>query len=108
LKANLSLFTECSDLENLLKAENSVFNQKFKKLTSSLVEVINDWNQVSFLPLDINDKNNMAAILSILDKSNGYSLSPVFSLSGEIKLEDHYNFFNFVSVSYRSKCIGSN
>lgn len=55
------------------KKINSRFYRKYKKLHEQLCEVIDDFNLVSFLPLDIQSAESVGLILGQVDKCNGYA-----------------------------------
>jgi hypothetical protein len=46
---------------------------KYKKLNQDLCDLIEDYNLVSFVGLDVQSKNRMAKILKMADTANGFS-----------------------------------
>lgn len=46
---------------------------RFTKLNKALVELLENWNHVSFLPLNIQNKSSIVNILRQVDKANGYA-----------------------------------
>jgi len=101
LPFNLDFFTELMDLSPILrylegsvpqnddkedddneeeKGQNrteslSLFHVKYKKLTEALCEVVNDFGLVSFMPLNIQDKQTMSNVLKAIDDANGFSFA---------------------------------
>ncbi len=55
---------------------NSHYYRKYRKLHEMLCEVIEDFNLVSFLPLDIQSVESVGYILAQVDKCNGYIFVP--------------------------------
>jgi len=49
--------------------------QRFQKMTSDLCEVLSDFGMISFLPLNIEDRETMQRVLQAIDKANGYSFA---------------------------------
>ncbi|KAF4665795.1 asparagine synthetase [Perkinsus chesapeaki] len=45
------------------------------KLVASLCELIDDYGEVSFIPLSVDDKESMGNLLAHADKANGYAFS---------------------------------
>ena len=52
--------------------QNSRFYRKYRKLHEQLCDVIDDFNLVSFLPLDIQSAESVGQIVAQVDKCNGY------------------------------------
>ncbi|TMS10441.1 GPN-loop GTPase 2 [Larimichthys crocea] len=48
------------------------FFKKFHRLNEKLAEVIQDYSLVSFVPLNVQDKESMIQVLRAVDKANGY------------------------------------
>jgi len=55
---------------------NSHYYRRYRKLHEMLCEVIEDFNLVSFLPLDIQSAESVGYILAQVDKCNGYIFIP--------------------------------
>ncbi|KAK6179208.1 hypothetical protein SNE40_011621 [Patella caerulea] len=72
---NEEFYTDVLDLEFLLDhlQADPVF-KKYKKLNESLIGVIEGYSLVSFLPLNIQDKESIQTVSSAVDKANGYYL----------------------------------
>jgi len=70
---HLQYYTEVLDLHRLLDTSDSdPFLMKYKKLNQRLSEVIEDYSLVSFVPLNVQDKESMVNVLKEVDKANGY------------------------------------
>ncbi|KAJ7985666.1 hypothetical protein DPEC_G00354430 [Dallia pectoralis] len=73
LAFNLDFYTEVMDLTYLLEhLAADPFFRKFLKLNEKLAEVIQDYSLVSFVPLNVQDKESMTQVLRTVDKANGY------------------------------------
>ncbi|KPP63684.1 hypothetical protein Z043_118036 [Scleropages formosus] len=73
LAFNLDFYTEVLDLSYLLEhLAADPFFKKFLRLNEKLAEVIQDYSLVSFLPLNVQDKNSMMQVMKAVDKANGY------------------------------------
>uniref|UniRef100_A0A3P9NTX9 GPN-loop GTPase 2 n=1 Tax=Poecilia reticulata TaxID=8081 RepID=A0A3P9NTX9_POERE len=70
---NLDFYTEVMDLTYLLDhLAADPFFKKFRHLNEKLAEVIQDYGLVSFVPLNVQDKDSMIQVLRAVDKANGY------------------------------------
>lgn len=73
LAFNLDFYTEVMDLSYLLDhLAADPFFKKFHQLNKKLAEVIQDYSLVSFVPLNVQDKQSMITVLRAVDKANGY------------------------------------
>ncbi|XP_072317298.1 GPN-loop GTPase 2 [Eucyclogobius newberryi] len=73
LAFNLDFYTEVMDLSYLLDhLASDPFFKKFRRLNEKLAEVIQDYSLVSFVPLNVQDKESMIHVLRAVDKANGY------------------------------------
>ncbi|MGH0191464.1 UNVERIFIED_CONTAM: hypothetical protein FKN15_064612 [Acipenser sinensis] len=73
LAFNLDYYTEVLDLSYLLEhLASDPFFKKFKRLNEKLVELIEDYSLVSFIPLNVQDKESMVQVMKVVDKANGY------------------------------------
>lgn len=73
LAFNLDFYTEVMDLSYLLDhLASDPFFKKFRNLNEKLAEVIQDYSLVSFVPLNVQDKESMIQVLRAVDKANGY------------------------------------
>ncbi|XP_041463558.1 GPN-loop GTPase 2-like [Lytechinus variegatus] len=73
LPFNLDYFTEVLDLGYLLShLEEDPFLKKFKKLNEALIGLVEDYSLVSFIPLNIQDKDSVLNAVKTIDKANGY------------------------------------
>uniref|UniRef100_A0A6G1RH18 GPN-loop GTPase 2 n=1 Tax=Hypotaenidia okinawae TaxID=2861861 RepID=A0A6G1RH18_9GRUI len=74
LAFNLDYYTEVLDLSYLVDhLASDPFFRNYRRLNEKLVEVIEDYSLVSFVPLNIQDKQSMRQVLQAVDKANGYS-----------------------------------
>ncbi|XP_052100414.1 GPN-loop GTPase 2-like isoform X2 [Mytilus californianus] len=73
LSFNLDFYTEVLDLHYLLDDfKESPDVQKYKKLNSALIDIIEEYSLVSFVPLFVEEKESMLRMLKQVDKANGY------------------------------------
>lgn len=73
LAFNLDYFTEVLDLRHLLShLEEDPFLKKFKKLNEAMIGLVEDYSLVSFLTLNIQDKDSVLNVIKTIDKANGY------------------------------------
>nr|XP_033810756.1 GPN-loop GTPase 2 [Geotrypetes seraphini]XP_033810757.1 GPN-loop GTPase 2 [Geotrypetes seraphini]XP_033810759.1 GPN-loop GTPase 2 [Geotrypetes seraphini] len=73
LAFNLDFYTEVMDLSYLLDhLAADPFFQHYRRLNEKLVEVIEDYSLVSFVPLNVQDKESMRRVMKAVDKANGY------------------------------------
>ncbi|XP_060703276.1 GPN-loop GTPase 2 [Hemiscyllium ocellatum] len=73
LAFNLDYYTEVLDLSYLLDhLAKDPFFKSFRRLNKKLVEVIEDYGLVSFIPLNVQDKETMKHVMRAVDKANGY------------------------------------
>ncbi|KAL7662560.1 GPN-loop GTPase 2 [[Candida] zeylanoides] len=77
LPFQLDYYTEVQDLKyltpHLERESNSVLGRRFVRLTELIGELVEDFNLVSFEVLSVENKQSMINLLSVIDKSNGYS-----------------------------------
>lgn len=80
LHMGLHYYTDVMDLSFLVDVlSEDPMLKRYKKLTEALAGVVEDYSLVSFLPLNVQDKESMWSVLKACDKSNGY----IFSQSEE-------------------------
>lgn len=73
---NLEYYTEVLNLSYLLDClQEDKFTAKYQKLNSALVELIEDYSLVTFVPLSIKDTRMMTNVKKAFDKANGYVYS---------------------------------
>ncbi|KAM6967448.1 GPN-loop GTPase 2 [Aplochiton taeniatus] len=73
LAFNLEFYTEVMDLSYLLDhLAADPFFKKFLHLNEKLADVIQDYSLVSFVPLNVQDRESMTQVIRIVDKANGY------------------------------------
>ncbi|XP_069478975.1 GPN-loop GTPase 2 [Ambystoma mexicanum] len=73
LAFNLDFYTEVLDLSYLVDhLATDPFFQHYRRLNQKLVEVIEDYSLVSFVPLNVQDKDSMRNVIKAVDKANGY------------------------------------
>ncbi|NXG59475.1 GPN2 GTPase, partial [Hemiprocne comata] len=74
LAFNLDYYTEVLDLSYLVDhLASDTFFRNYRRLNEKLVEVIQDYSLVSFVPLNVQDKESMRLVVQAVDKANGYS-----------------------------------
>ncbi|XP_064445778.1 GPN-loop GTPase 2 isoform X2 [Mirounga angustirostris] len=70
---NLDYYTEVLDLSYLLDhLASDPFFCHYRQLNEKLVQLIEDYSLVSFIPLNIQDKESIQRVLQAVDKANGY------------------------------------
>lgn len=75
---HLEYYTEVLDLEKLLSMEkDDPFWKKHKKLNEQLCSVIEDYGLVSFVPLNVQEKQSMLNVVRQVDNANGYCFGDV-------------------------------
>ncbi|KAM4873126.1 GPN-loop GTPase 2 [Thomomys bottae] len=73
LAFNLDYYTEVLDLSYLLDhLASDPFFRHYRQLNEKLVQLIEDYSLVSFIPLNIQDKDSIQRVLQAVDKANGY------------------------------------
>lgn len=73
LHFNLDYYTEVLDLHFLLDhISEDPFIKKYKKLNEALVGLVEDYGLVSFIPLNIQEKESVLQVMNSIDKANGY------------------------------------
>ncbi|XP_071800903.1 GPN-loop GTPase 2-like [Asterias amurensis] len=73
LAFNLDFYTEVLDLQYLLQyMEGDQFLKKYKKLNEALIGLVQDYSLVSFVTLNIQDRESTLDVLKVIDKANGY------------------------------------
>nr|XP_048290044.1 GPN-loop GTPase 2 [Myodes glareolus] len=73
LAFNLDYYTEVLDLSYLLEhLASDPFFSHYRQLNEKLVQLIEDYSLVSFIPLNIQDKDSIQRVLQSVDKANGY------------------------------------
>jgi len=73
LDFNINFYTEVLNLNYLLENldEDNILPQ-YKKLNEAMVSLIEDYSLVSFIPLDISNKELLLNVKNAIDKANGY------------------------------------
>ncbi|KAF4749174.1 GPN-loop GTPase 2 [Perkinsus olseni] len=67
--------TFLEDEERGLTRPKSKLIERQDKLVRSLCELIDDYGEVSFIPLSVDDKQSISNLLAHADKANGYAFS---------------------------------
>ena len=86
LPFSLDFYTDVLDLNYLISDMNqssstTKFSTRFMKLTSALVDLITDFSLVQFIPLDIQDGNNLVHVLRSIDTCNGCAYASTIDLT---------------------------
>lgn len=66
---------DMGQLSELMMSSETAFPPRFRKLTSALCEVVDDFGLLRFVPLAIEDKHAVRALLRHIDKANGYAFT---------------------------------
>ncbi|GAB6019899.1 GPN-loop GTPase 2 [Chamberlinius hualienensis] len=73
LHFNMDFYTDVLDLTHLVDIlKDDPVLKNFKKLTSRLAELVQDYGLVSFYSLDIQNSESKLSVLKAADKANGY------------------------------------
>jgi len=74
LDFGLEFYTDVLDLPHLAQhmADDPHVPPKYHRLNEALTDVLDDYNMLSFTPLNIQDKESVHNVLKIVDKANGY------------------------------------
>lgn len=73
LDFNLEFYTNATDLSHIIDImDEDEKYEKFNRLTKALCQLIEDFNLVSFVPVNIRDKDTMKNLIKIIDRANGY------------------------------------
>lgn len=79
LAFNLDYYTDVLDLSFLLEAlDDNPHTARFRNLNAALVEVVEDFSLVNFIPLSVRDQDMLAAAARHVDKAGGYLYSGLF------------------------------
>ncbi len=64
---------QVQDLSHLVETlAGDPFGRKYKRLSSGLAEVIEDYGLVSYVPLAIEDKDSVQRLVALVDKATGF------------------------------------
>lgn len=78
LPFSLEYFCDVIDLEHLLSIMDSdPFYSRFAKLNRAICGLIEDYSQVSFSTLNIQEQHSVEKLLKLVDKANGYIYGPL-------------------------------
>lgn len=70
---NLDFYCELNNIKYLLETElESPFYKKYRDLTRAITDVIHDYALVTFVPLNIQQPEDILSVLRLADKANGY------------------------------------
>jgi len=70
---NLDFYCEVMDIKYLLDTElDSPFFEKYRKLSLALADIIQDYGLVTFIPLNIQQAEDILKVLQSADRANGY------------------------------------
>ncbi|KAK9729588.1 Conserved hypothetical ATP binding protein [Popillia japonica] len=73
LDFNIDFYTDVLDLNYLLQLlDKNPFSSKFKKLNASLINLIEEYSLVWFVPVNINSERSLLTLKNCVDKANGY------------------------------------
>lgn len=69
LDFNIDFYTDVLDLNYLLQLlDENPFSSKFKKLNASLINLIQEYSLVWFIPVNINSERSLLALKNAVDK----------------------------------------
>ncbi|XP_005991074.1 GPN-loop GTPase 2 [Latimeria chalumnae] len=98
LAFNLDYYTEVLDLSFLVDhLALDPFFRNYRRLNEKLVEVVEDYSLVTFVPLNVQDKESMKQVLKAVDKANGYCFGDVEKrnletmMSAAVGADFHFN-----------------
>eukprot|EP00123_Amoebidium_parasiticum_P022235 comp82925_c0_seq1/m.48422 comp82925_c0_seq1/g.48422 ORF comp82925_c0_seq1/g.48422 comp82925_c0_seq1/m.48422 type:complete len:294 (-) comp82925_c0_seq1:206-1087(-) len=78
LAFNLDFYTDVLDLTYLLDYfGDHAFFQQYKELNRAMCDLVTDSGLVSFVPLQVQDKESMMRVASAVDKANGYCFGSI-------------------------------
>ncbi|VVC33392.1 GPN-loop GTPase,P-loop containing nucleoside triphosphate hydrolase [Cinara cedri] len=70
---NLDYYTDVLSLDQLLDSlQNDPFTARYYRLNKAIISMIEGYNIVSFIPLNVKDKRTMELARKNIDKANGY------------------------------------
>lgn len=70
---NLDFYCELNNLKYLLETElENPFYKKYRDLTTAIIDVIHDYGLVTFVPLNIQQPEDILHVLQLADRANGY------------------------------------
>eukprot|EP01125_Pyxidicula_operculata_P012320 TRINITY_DN4043_c0_g1_i1.p1 TRINITY_DN4043_c0_g1~~TRINITY_DN4043_c0_g1_i1.p1 ORF type:complete len:308 (+),score=62.14 TRINITY_DN4043_c0_g1_i1:6-929(+) len=100
LDYNLDFYAGVQDLNHLQNVfDKSKVPEKFKKLNDILATVIHEFDLVSFLTLNVEDKETMAKLIQSIDKANGYYYTVKSAPAQLAKLDVHDIDFEYFKVA---------
>lgn len=69
LDFNIDFYTDVLDLDYLLELlDDGPFTKKYKKLNAAIVELIQDYSLVAFIPLNIQSDRSLLELKNAIDK----------------------------------------
>lgn len=69
LDFNIDFYTDVLDLNYLLELlDDGPFTKKYKKLNSAIVELIQDYSLVAFIPLNVKSDKSLLELKNAIDK----------------------------------------
>lgn len=88
---NLDFYCEVLDLSQLIELlSDDPFFGRFKKLTASLADIVEQYSLVSFIPLNINDQRTILSTLNMIDKANGFFLLRIETEQHKLRFYEDY------------------
>eukprot|EP01126_Amoeba_proteus_P005023 TRINITY_DN11657_c0_g1_i3.p1 TRINITY_DN11657_c0_g1~~TRINITY_DN11657_c0_g1_i3.p1 ORF type:complete len:279 (+),score=55.63 TRINITY_DN11657_c0_g1_i3:181-1017(+) len=85
---DFAFYADADNLSDLQYALGQDVSEKYKKLTATICEIVEDFSLVSFTTLNIQDKQSITNALYLIDKANGYHYTGTISASAVIKSVD--------------------
>ena len=88
---NLDFYCEVLDLAQLLQVlSDDPFFARYKRLTGSIAEVIEQYGLVNFVPLNISDHRTIMSTLTLIDKANGFFLLRIETEQHKMRFYEDY------------------
>ncbi|EDO30990.1 predicted protein [Nematostella vectensis] len=111
LAFGLDYYTEVLDLQFLVEHLNdSPFGSKYKKLNKALGSLVEDYGLVSFLTLNVQDRESMFGVVKAVDKANGYVFGAKYqetNFSALLSSAVGADFEFFKTASVQEQYVGS-
>lgn len=98
---NLEFYTEVGQLEYLLDQmhhDDTVFGKKYRKLSTALCEMVEDFGMVHFQPLCVDDLKALDAVLRLVDRAGGHVFADDSIYEGVDGRTEHMQMLNSVSM----------
>ncbi|TRY61776.1 hypothetical protein TCAL_08467 [Tigriopus californicus] len=99
LQFNIDFYTDVLDLEFLLEAmSEDPFVKKYKKMNEALIDLVQNYSLVSFIPLHIDSADRMLTVKNHVDKANGYCFGSQEERNLRMMMSSAYGVADFESA----------